>query len=106
MVWAGTEWRLIILKNKFNEPRNNHVYVFISERIKSGNFEKSIYFKTESAKQKLERNSSGNDQLSKPDRSPIAGDLSGGGIGNGKDAKQLCKSRPRQLTKLRFLSGQ
>ena len=106
MVWAGTEWRLIILKNKFNEPRNNHVYVFISKRIKSGNFEKSIYFKIESAKQKLERNSSGNDQLSKPDRSPIAGDLSGGGIGNGKDVKQLCKSRPRQLTKLRFLSGQ
>ena len=52
----------------FNEPRNDQVYnVFISERIKSGNFEKDIYFKidwvksktdskTFSAKQKLERN--------------------------------------------------
>ena len=57
----------------FNEPRNDQVYnVFISERIKSGNFEKGIYFKidqvksktgnkTFSAKQKLERNGSGND---------------------------------------------
>ena len=30
----------------FNEPRNDQVYnIFISERIKSGNFEKGIYFK-------------------------------------------------------------
>ena len=30
----------------FNEPRNDQVYnVFISERIKNGNFEKDIYFK-------------------------------------------------------------
>ena len=55
----------------FNEPRNDQVYnVFISERIKSGNFEKGIYFKidrvkskmdseTFNAKQKLERNGSG-----------------------------------------------
>ena len=57
----------------FNEPPNDQVYtVFISERIKSGNFEKGIYFKidrvksktdseTFSAKQKLEKNGSGND---------------------------------------------
>ena len=57
----------------FNEPRNSHVCnVFISKRIKCGNFEKGIYFKidrvksktdneTFSAKQKLERNGSGND---------------------------------------------
>ena len=57
----------------FNGTRNDQVYlVFISERIKSGNFEKGIYFKidrvksktdseTFSAKQKLERNGSGND---------------------------------------------
>ena len=30
----------------FSEPRNDQIYnVFISERIKSGNFEKGIYFK-------------------------------------------------------------
>ena len=57
----------------FNEPRNDHSYnIFISERIKSGNFEKGIYFKidrvksktgsgTFSAKQKLDRNGTGYD---------------------------------------------
>ena len=62
----------------FNEPRNDQVYnIFISERIKSKNFEKGIYFKidrvksktdseTFSAKQKLEcRNDTSNVQLSK-----------------------------------------
>ena len=56
----------------FNETRNDQVHlVFISKRIKSGNFEKGLYFKidrvksktdseTFSAKQKLERNGSGN----------------------------------------------
>ena len=80
----------------FNETWNDQVYlVFISERIKSGNLEKGIYFKidlvksktdseTFSAKQKLERNGSGNDQLSKQDRDT---ELFGGGIGNGKDVK-------------------
>ena len=101
----------------FNEPRNDQVYnVFTSERIKSGNFEKDIYSKidrvksktdseTFSAKQKLEKNGSGNDRLLERDRNPITGDLSGGGIGNEKDAKQLRKSRPRQSAKPRFRSG-
>ena len=60
----------------FNEPPNDQVYnIFISKRIKSGNFEKGIYFKIEcvkskvdsetfSAKQKLEyRNGTSNVQL-------------------------------------------
>ena len=80
----------------FNEPRNDQVYnVFISERIKSGNFEKDIYFKidrvksktdseTFSAKQKLERNGSGNNRLSERDRGT---ELFGGEIRNGKDVK-------------------
>ena len=83
----------------FNEPQNDQVYnVFISKRIKFGNFEKGIYFKidpvksmtdseTVSAKKKLERNGSSNDRLLERDRSPIAGNLSGGDIGKGKDAK-------------------
>ena len=62
----------------FNEPRNDQVYnIFISEQIKSENFEKGTYFKidcvksktdseTFSAKQKLEyRNGTRNVQLSK-----------------------------------------
>ena len=61
----------------FNEPQNDQVYnIFISERIKSGNFEKSTYFQidcvkskmdieTFSVKQKLEyRNGTSNVQLS------------------------------------------
>ena len=80
----------------FNEPRNDQVCnVFISERIKSGNFEKGIYFKidrvksttdseTFSAKQKLERNGSGNNRLSERDRGT---ELFGGEIRNGKDVK-------------------
>ena len=98
----------------FNETWNDQVYlVFISQRIKSGNFEKGIYYKidlvkskTDSetfiAKQKLERNGSGNDQLSKQDRGT---ELFGGGIGNGKDVKQFDRSKPRQSAKPRFLSG-
>ena len=73
------------------EKQVGYFNVFISERIKYGNFEKGIYFKidrvkskadneTFSAKQKLERNGSGNDRLSEQDRSPIADNLSGGGI--------------------------
>ena len=63
----------------FNEPPNDQVYnIFISKRIKSGNFEKGIYFKidcvkskadseTFSAKQKLEyRNGTSNVQLLEP----------------------------------------
>ena len=46
------------------------------------------------------------DRLSERGRSPIPGDLSGGDIGNGKDAKQLHKSRSGQLANRRFLSGQ
>ena len=35
----------------FNEPRNNQLYnVFIDERIKSGNFEKGVYFKIDRIK--------------------------------------------------------
>ena len=64
----------------FNETRNDQVYVvFISQTIKSENFEKGIYFKidrvkrkmdseTFSAKQKLERNGSDDDRLSERDR--------------------------------------
>ena len=92
----------------FNETRNYQVYlVFISERIKSRNFEKSIYFKidraksktdseTFSAKHKLERNGSGNDRLLEQDRGT---ELFGGGIGNGKDVKQFGKPKPRQSAK-------
>ena len=98
----------------FNEPRNDQVYnVFISERIKSGDFEKGIYFKTDrvksktdsetfSAKQELERNGSGNDRLSERDRGT---ELFGGDIGNGKYVKQLDKPKARQSAKPRFLSG-
>ena len=56
-----------------------------------------------SAKQKLERNGSANDQLPEQDRST---DLFGAAIGNGKDAKQLEKPKPRRSVKPRFLSGQ
>ena len=102
---------MIILKN---ETWNDQVCnVFISERIKSGNFEKGIYFKidqvksktdseTFSAKQKLKRKGSGNDRLSEGDRGT---ELFGGGIGNGKDVKQFDRSKPRQSAKPRFLSG-
>ena len=99
----------------FNEARNDQVYnVFISERIKSGNSEKSFYFKidrvrskanseTFSSKQKLERNGSGNERLSERDRGT---ELFEGGIGNGKDVKQFDKPKPRQSARPRFLSGQ
>ena len=99
----------------FNETWNDQVYlVFISKRVKSGNFEKGIYFKidrvksktdseTFSAKQKLERNGSGNDQISEWDRGT---ELFGGGIGNGKDVKQFDKPKSRLSAKPRFLSGQ
>ena len=102
MVRGGIEQRLIILKS---ETQNDQVCnVFISERIKSVNFEKRIYFKidrvksktdsqTFSAKQKLKRNGSGNDRLSEGDRGT---ELFGGGIGNGKDVKQFDKPKPRQ----------
>lgn len=37
----------------FNEPQNDQVYnVFLSERIKFGNFEKGIYFKIDRVKSK------------------------------------------------------
>ena len=39
----------------FNEPRNDQVYnIFISKRIKSGNFEKGIYFKIDRVKSKTD----------------------------------------------------
>ena len=39
----------------FNETRNDQVYLaFISKRIKSGNFEKGIYFKIDRVKSKME----------------------------------------------------
>ena len=99
----------------FNEPWNDQVYnVFIGKRIKSGNFEKGIYFKidqvksktdseTFSAKQKLERDGLGIYPLSERDRGT---ELFGGSIGNGKDVKQFDKPKPRQSAKPRFLSGQ
>ena len=99
----------------FNETRNDQIYnVFTSERMKSANFEKGIYFKidrvksktdseTFSAKLKLEINGSGNDQLSEQDRGT---ELFGGGIGNRKDVKQFDKPKPRQSAKPRFLLGQ
>ena len=100
----------------FNEPRNYQVYnVFKSERTKSGNFEKSIYFKIDqvksktdskifSAKQKLKRNGSGNDWLSEWDRS--TDNLFGRGSGNAEDAKQLYKQpRPRQSAQPKVLRG-
>ena len=85
----------------FNGTRNDQVYlVFISERIKSGNFEKGIYFKIDrvnnakqsSAKQKLERNGSDNDRLSERDRGT---ELFGGGFGNEKDVNKFDKPKPR-----------
>ena len=67
--------------------------------------EKGIYFKidrvksktgseTFSAKQKLERNGSGNDRLSERDRGT---ELFGGGIENEKDVKQFDKPKLSQL---------
>ena len=39
----------------FNEPQNDQSYnVFISERIKSGNFEKGIYFRIDGVKSKTD----------------------------------------------------
>ena len=46
---------------------------------------------TFSAKQKLERNGLGNDWLSEQDSGT---ELFGGGIGNGKDVKQIDKPKP------------
>ena len=101
----------------FNEPRNDQSYnVFISERIKSGNFEKGIYFKidrvksktdsrTFNTKQKLDRNGTGYDRLSERDRS--TDDLS---AGDKRDAKSDLQLHPRTSSrwsaKPRFLSGQ
>ena len=99
----------------FNETRNDQSYnVFINERIKSGNFEKGIYFKVDcvkskrdsgtfSAKQKLDRNGIGYDRLSERDRS--TDDLSAGNKGNAKSDLQL-QPRPssRWSAKPRFLS--
>ena len=40
----------------FNEPRNDQVYnVFISQRIKTGNFEGGIYFKVDRVQSKADR---------------------------------------------------
>ena len=100
----------------FNEPRNDQSYnVFISERIKSGNFEKGIYFKidrvkskadsgTFSAKQKLDGNGTGYDRLSERDRS--TGYLPAGDKSDAKSDLQL-QQRPssRRSAKPRFLSG-
>ena len=80
------------------ESQNDQSYNVISERIKSGNFEKGIYFKidrvksnmdsvTFSAKQKLDRNGTGYDRLSERDRS--TDDLSAGDKQDGKSDLQL-----------------
>ena len=98
----------------FNEPQNDQVYnVFISKRIKCGNFEKGICFRidrvksktdsgTFSAKQKLEVNGSGNDGFSERDRGT---ELFEGDIGNGEDIEQFDKPKRRQSAKPRFPSG-
>ena len=82
----------------FNESWNDQVYnIFISEQIKSGNFEKGIYFKidcvksktdseTFSTKQELEyRNGTSNVQLSKGNAGT---ELYGRDNGNAKITKQ------------------
>ena len=100
----------------FDKASNDQVYnTFMSKQIKSGNFEKGIYFKidrvqskidkeTFSANKTLEKNGSGNDRLSKRNREQTdSADGQGGESRYGKATKNI--QYVRESARSRFLSG-
>ena len=102
----------------FNESPSDQLYnIFVIDGIKTGNFEKEIYFKidrvqsktdreTFSAKRTLERNATSNDRLSKQNREQSEASGDEGDRGEDRYGKTKHVLYVRESARPRFLSRQ